>query len=202
MFTIIGADGKEYGPVSIEQVRQWINEGRVNLQTRIRPLGTTEWRTVADFPELLPSDTPGAVPGATPGVFPAAPVTSSASAMAAVSGPATGLMVVGGLTILGAVVGALRVMGGAAMMQTTGNPQLDRAVALLGGVVGILFAVAIGVVILMGATKMKRLENYGFAMAASILAMLPCSACCLIGLPIGIWSLVVLSKPEVKSAFH
>jgi len=51
--------------------------------------------------------------------------------------------------------------------------------------------------------KMKKLENYGLAMTASILAMIPClSPCCLIGLPIGIWAVVVLSKPEVKSAFH
>jgi hypothetical protein len=31
----------------------------------------------------------------------------------------------------------------------------------------------------------------------------PCiSPCCLVGLPIGIWALVVLNKPEVKSSFH
>jgi hypothetical protein len=40
-------------------------------------------------------------------------------------------------------------------------------------------------------------------MTASILALAPCiSPCCLVGLPIGIWALVVLSKPEVKSSFH
>ena len=39
-------------------------------------------------------------------------------------------------------------------------------------------------------------------MTASILAVVPCvSPCCLVGLPIGIWALVVLSKPEVKSQF-
>jgi hypothetical protein len=32
--------------------------------------------------------------------------------------------------------------------------------------------------------------------------MLPCSICCLVGLPIGIWAVVVLSKPEVKGTFH
>jgi hypothetical protein len=32
--------------------------------------------------------------------------------------------------------------------------------------------------------------------------MIPCiSPCCLLGLPIGIWALVVLLKPEVKAAF-
>jgi hypothetical protein len=40
-------------------------------------------------------------------------------------------------------------------------------------------------------------------MTASVIAMIPCiSPCCIVGLPIGIWAMVVLSKPEVKSAFH
>ena len=57
--------------------------------------------------------------------------------------------------------------------------------------------------ILFGGLKMKKLESYGLAITASILAIIPCtSGCCLVGLPIGIWALVVLSKPEVKSAFH
>ena len=38
---------------------------------------------------------------------------------------------------------------------------------------------------------------------ATIIAMVPCiSPCCLVGLPIGIWALVVLMKPEVKAAFR
>ena len=66
------------------------------------------------------------------------------------------------------------------------------------GIIGIL----VNLVILLGAVKMKKLESYGLAMAASIIAMIPCQPCCLLGLPFGIWAVVVLSKPEVKSAFH
>ena len=33
MYKIIGANQTEYGPVSAEQIRQWIAEGRVNAQT-------------------------------------------------------------------------------------------------------------------------------------------------------------------------
>jgi hypothetical protein len=42
------------------------------------------------------------------------------------------------------------------------------------------------------------------AVIASVAAMLPCtvSCCCILGLPVGIWSLVVLMKPEVKQAFR
>jgi hypothetical protein len=40
------------------------------------------------------------------------------------------------------------------------------------------------------------------AVVMSIISMLPyLSGCCCVGLPVGIWALVVLFKPEVKSAF-
>jgi hypothetical protein len=52
MYKIIGADQKEYGPVSVEQLRQWIAEGRVNAQTLVRPEGETEWRPVSAYPEF------------------------------------------------------------------------------------------------------------------------------------------------------
>ena len=50
MYKIIGADQKEYGPVSSEQLRQWIAEGRVNAQTKVQ-VGS-EWKPVAEVPEF------------------------------------------------------------------------------------------------------------------------------------------------------
>jgi hypothetical protein len=52
MYTIIGGDGKEYGPVAAGQIRAWIGGGRANLETKVKAGGSDEWRTVADFPEL------------------------------------------------------------------------------------------------------------------------------------------------------
>src|SRR5205807_7261566 len=58
----------------------------------------------------------------------------------------------------------------------------------------------IGVLIIVGAQRMKNLQSHGMAMAASIVAMIPCiSPCCLLGLPFGIWALIILLKPEVKN---
>ena len=51
MYKIIGADQKEYGPITAEQLRQWLAEGRVNLQTKVLPESATEWKTVGDLPE-------------------------------------------------------------------------------------------------------------------------------------------------------
>ena len=40
-------------------------------------------------------------------------------------------------------------------------------------------------------------------MVAAVVALLPCvSPCCLVGLPIGIWALTTMNKPEVKDAFR
>jgi hypothetical protein len=56
--------------------------------------------------------------------------------------------------------------------------------------------------VLIGAAKMQSLRSFEFAFAAAILAMIPClTPCCVLGLPFGIWALVVLNKPEVKSQF-
>jgi hypothetical protein len=50
---------------------------------------------------------------------------------------------------------------------------------------------------------MQKLSSYGLSLTTAIVVLIPCfSPCCLLGLPIGIWALVVLNKPEVKSQFR
>jgi hypothetical protein len=52
MFTIIGGDQKEYGPVSAEDLRKWIAEGRLNAQTLAKAESDAEFRPLAAFPEF------------------------------------------------------------------------------------------------------------------------------------------------------
>jgi uncharacterized membrane protein len=52
MFTILGADGKEYGPVTAGKIAEWIAGGRANLQTKARRADETEWKTLGDYPEF------------------------------------------------------------------------------------------------------------------------------------------------------
>jgi hypothetical protein len=52
MYKVIGADGKEYGPINADLIRQWIAEGRANGATKARLEGTTEWKTLGEFPEF------------------------------------------------------------------------------------------------------------------------------------------------------
>jgi hypothetical protein len=51
MYKIIGTDQKEYGPVTSDQITQWIAQGRVNAQTKAQAAGG-EWKTLGDFPEF------------------------------------------------------------------------------------------------------------------------------------------------------
>jgi hypothetical protein len=198
MYKIIGADQKEYGPVSAEQLRQWLAEGRVNTQTQVLPEGASEWKKLGDLPEFAGTP-PAPVPGIT--VIPA----PGPGAAEQVNGPAIGLIVT---AVLGAVVQIISLifnLAGASILARSRMPQEAVANMFSGtiGVVSCIIAILLSGLIFFGAMKMKKLENYGLAMAASIIAMIPCfSPCCLLGLPIGIWAVVVLSKPEVKSAFH
>ena len=70
MFILIGGDGKEYGPVSTEQVQAWIAGGRANLESQAKRVGEEQWRRLGDFPEFnnagapIPPVAPGSNPGA------------------------------------------------------------------------------------------------------------------------------------------
>lgn len=65
MFTIIGADGKAYGPVTADQVRQWMAENRLNRDMKVRREGATEWQRIGDLPEFAPPPPPDAPPSVT-----------------------------------------------------------------------------------------------------------------------------------------
>ncbi len=64
-YRIIGADGREYGPVTADQVRGWIAQGRANGQTRVRFETSTEWKLLSELPEFGDA-LGGPAPAATP----------------------------------------------------------------------------------------------------------------------------------------
>jgi phage FluMu protein Com len=126
---------------------------------------------------------------------------SVADASSRVQGPAIALLISFSLTFAILLVGLLLIaVGGAGgranrMAFPFGN---NPGVLLIMGVVQAIVCI----VILIGAWQMRGLRSYGLAMTASILSMIPyVSPCCLLGLPFGIWSIVVLNDPDVKNAF-
>jgi hypothetical protein len=62
--------------------------------------------------------------------------------------------------------------------------------------------VPLSALMMTGAVMMRRLRWFPLVATAAILAMVPWSAGWLIGLGFGIWTCIVLGKPEVVEAFH
>jgi hypothetical protein len=81
------------------------------------------------------------------------------------------------------------------------SPRLvsDRAGVATILVIMVAMAALYGFVV-WGGLQMRRQENWTAAMAASLIVMIP-SVCFVVGLPIGIWSMRVLLKPQVRGAF-
>lgn len=130
-----------------------------------------------------------------------------------VSGPATWLIVLSILGIVALVLNLLLLIAGISlvgmvMQDQPGGPRDDEVSDFLfRGVFNLitnLLSLAVQIFILVAALKMKELRNYGLAMTAAILCLVPCTSpcCCLIGIPIGIWMLTVLNDPRVKNAFR
>ncbi len=116
----------------------------------------------------------------------------------AVKGPGIAFLIVG---VLGLLIGGLYVVqaiNGQVLVAAPGQGVQDPTVLWLVAVISLIW----GAVVTLGGAKLLQMESRGSIMVACIFAMLPCNPCCLAGLPIGIWALIVLARPEVKDAFR
>lgn len=57
-YRIVGQDGKTYGPVTAEQIREWLAQGRVDSRTAVFVEGSMDWTFVGLLPEFSPQATP------------------------------------------------------------------------------------------------------------------------------------------------
>ena len=62
MYKMVGADGRQYGPVTVEQIQRWIAEGRVNSQTMVQAEGSDEWKLISSYPDLASALSSYAIP--------------------------------------------------------------------------------------------------------------------------------------------
>ena len=138
----------------------------------------------------------GGMPGGGPG---------DPQAAAKVSLPSILMMVFAGLAILTSIAGILMNLLGAGIGAASsggGSEGIQAIVSGIGGVVAGAFSILFNAVVLFGAMKMKKLESHTFALISAVLFALPCSVCCLINTPIGIWALITLLDQNVKAAFR
>lgn len=130
-------------------------------------------------------------------------------ALQKLKGPAISLIVVGSLN---GILGILSLLSGLARLAGMGgNRSLPRDEAermgymmgTVGGYILALISLLLAPVVIYGAIQMLKGKKPGLAKAAAIVAMIPISSCCfLLGIPAGIWALVVMAKPEVKALFQ
>jgi hypothetical protein len=212
MYKIIGADQKEYGPITADQVRQWIRDGRVNANTQIRLEPGGNWQPLSAFPEFADALQPGvAAPGTAAPAFisPLATSGSREAALQRVKGPAIALIVVASLGVLLFLFGAVSNMMPPRPIPSNLPPEWQslfqrmQSERGLGSALLDLFFAAMNGFVLFGAIKMLKLQSRTLVMIACIVAMLPLTVfcCCVLSLPFAIWGLVVINKPEVRSEF-
>lgn len=124
-----------------------------------------------------------------------------------VSPPAIFLLIVGGLGAIASVFNIVYALVSGPPVIDPNAPEFVRnmqagAVGPLAFTIQAVFLI-VNAVILAGALQMLRMQNRILAIAASVLAMVNVgTCCCCIGLPAGIWSLVVLLSPDVVQAFE
>jgi len=81
--------------------------------------------------------------------------------------------------------------------------QAEEIGRMLGGVIGGTFGIVMDGLVIFGAINMLRVSSFGLAITGAIVSVVPCaSPCCVLGIPFGIWALVVLNDASVKAAFR
>jgi hypothetical protein len=95
MYKIIGQDGKEYGPTTTEQLRQWISENRVERRTPVFVDGAKDW----NFVGLLPEFANCFASTAPPPIAPLKPGASTAGQMPKTNSFATAGLIFGILSV-------------------------------------------------------------------------------------------------------
>ena len=145
MYRIIGTDGKTYGPVGLEHLRQWIAQGRAESRTPVFVDGASDWTFLGLLPELA-----GNFAGTPPCIGAVKPVAASARGT---NGFATAGFICGLLAwtccccapfnLLGLVFSIIAL----AQISSQAEPQEGRALAIIGLVLSganLLFGLGFG----------------------------------------------------------
>jgi predicted RNA-binding Zn-ribbon protein involved in translation (DUF1610 family) len=118
----------------------------------------------------------------------------------AVKAPGIAMMAVSGISLIMTIVYFISSgMEMAAFGRAAGD---EGATIVVGVVLLVVFVIAAAVYGLMflGGFKMFRMESWGLALTGAILMVFPCTFFCM-GIPVGIWAIVVLSLSNVRRAF-
>jgi hypothetical protein len=165
MYTIIGSDGNQYGPITAEQLRQWAQEGRVTADTQVQSDGGA-WKPLSAYPEFG-QPTAAVMPGVTATTaMPSLPQPSAATGETAkTSGMAITALVLGVTTLLCSLFTALPsiILGFISMgkIKRSGGTLKGRGLALAGVIVSLAILLLQGSVLILVALKAKEGVHIG-----------------------------------------
>lgn len=118
-----------------------------------------------------------------------------------VSAPAIGLMAAGGLNAVSTLVWMLLL--GIFGLAILGDADAREALPGIGvWMAASVVSLVLSAVMIYAGLQMRKLQSWTLCMAGAVVAMAPCAPCCILGLPMGIWALIVLLDDEVKQAFN
>jgi len=110
-YTLIGGDQKQYGPVTEEQLRQWILDGRLNAQSQVKAESDAEWRPLSAFPEfaatLAAKSAASGTPPPSPSTAPPLPAQTSGLAVTSLVLGILGLFTCGVTALFGLILGIM-----------------------------------------------------------------------------------------------
>jgi hypothetical protein len=79
-YRIVGQDGKTYGPVAAETIREWLAQGRVESRTPVFVAGAADWTFIGLLPEFSPQANPATLGSLRPDLTLAKKTTGFATA--------------------------------------------------------------------------------------------------------------------------
>lgn len=219
-------NGQQVGPVTQAQLEELAQAGTIKADTLVWREGLSNWlpysqamggTAVAGQPPVMGQA--AAEPFGQTSPFGA--VDATEQARKAVQGPGIVFIVLGALTLIGSLYNLAKSFAS----RDANMAEMEKAISQLPpeaaqfgemlrsmmefstGPLGLFFGalgIAAAVILLMGGVRMRQLRSYGLAMTAAILSVVGClyGCCCVATIPVGIWAIVVLMKPEVKAAFR
>src|SRR5208282_607995 len=164
-YTLIGGDQKQYGPVTDEQLRQWIFDGRVNPQSQVKAESDAEWRPLSAFPEfaaaLAAKSAASGAPPPLPSTAPPLPAKTSGLAVTSLVLGILGLFTFGITALFGLILGIIALVKAKQSRNAPGVNGIALAGVIVSAVVVIMIPLFVAMLLPpLAAAKQKAQAIY------------------------------------------